>query len=376
MRVMILILVLALAIIAVPVLAQGYGSTSPPASSTPSSEAAPAPPDTSEPSMEASPTPSMESTPPATSPPTAETPAIQPTPAPATSTMSTTTTMSSTTESQPLVMSTVIRYYNIDPVIAAQLQAKGYTANDFAMLGNLSARSGKPISEFVGLRDKNVSWSDIADRYHVSAVDMGVPTAMMMSPDVDAYNRQFANQYFGLSDAEVTTLRAQGMSWGEVYMTANLARRSSQPVSQIASLRSQGVSWVDIGSRYDVASSDISSPFAISGRVAGVATEVTPMAYPIPIYDKAGNIVLTQRDAWIYQNMGYTWRDLAFASNVSRSSGVPIDAVLRSMDTGKPWPWIARDYRVHSERAMDLSDYPFTHEPLSKMDRQRMKQMP
>jgi hypothetical protein len=276
-------------------------------------------------------------------------------------------------ENQPLVTATVIRYYNIDPTLATQLQAKGYTANDIAMLGNLSARTGKPVSEFVDLRDKNMSWTDIADRYHVSTTDVGVPMAMA-SPDVDAYNRQFASQYFSLSDADISALRSQGMSWGDIYMTANLARRTNQPATQIASLRSQGLSWNDIGGRYNVASADISTPFVITGRVAGVAAEVIPMAWQIPIYDRAGNVVLTQRDAWVYQNMGYSWQALAFASNVSRRSGVPIDAVLRTMDTGKPWPWIAREYDVNSERAMDFSDYPFTHEPLSRVQRTQLRQ--
>jgi len=359
MRVMILILVLALALIAVPVLAQGYGTTSPPAgsdsSSTPSAEATPAPvTETPEPSMEAAPAPTME-------------------PASSTGTMTTTTTMPST-ESDPLLVATVIRYYNIDPATAAQLQAKGYTARDFAMLGNLSARTGKPISEFVDLSNQNMSWSDMASRYHVSAGDMAVPTAMM-SPEVDAYNRQFANQYFGLSDTEITTFRAQGKPWGEIYMTANLAHRANQSASQIASLRSQGLSWAEIGSRYDVASSDISKPFIMPGRVAGVAAQVSPMAWQIPIYDRAGNVVLTQREAWAYQKLGYTWQELAFASNVSRRACVPIDPILRSIDAGRIYPQVARDYGLDPRDVMDYSDYPFTHEPLSRMDREQMKRM-
>jgi hypothetical protein len=362
MRVMILILVLALAIIAVPVAAQDYGTTSPPAasssSSTPSDQATPAPSETPAPSMEAAPAPSMA-----------------PQPAPPTSTMTTTTSMSSMTDSEPLVVATVIRYYNIDPATAAQLQAKGYTARDFAMLGNLSSRTGKPVSEFVGLRSQNMSWSDIASRYQVSMSDMIVPTAMMMSPEVDAYNRQFANQYFGISDAEITALRAQGMPWGQIYMTANLAHRANQPVSQIAALHSQGLSWVEIGSRYSIASADISSPFMMTGRVAGVAAQVGPMAWQAPIYDRAGSVVLTQRDAWVYRRLGYSWSELAFASNISRRACIPIDVVLRSVDAGKTYTRIALDYGVDTRDAMDYSDYPFTHEPWSRTDRQQMKRM-
>ncbi|MDO8588230.1 MAG: hypothetical protein Q7T82_14475 [Armatimonadota bacterium] len=333
MRAMTLIFVLALAaMLAMPVFAEGYGSSSP-------AEGA------------------MESATPA--PTAAAAPACPPGQTPAAAVTTTTTTTMTSVEYDPLVTATIVRTYALDPATVSQLQARGYTNTDLAVLGNLSVRTGKPVSELVALRDRGMSWSDIASRYNIARADLMMPMVAMMAPEVDAYSRQFARQYFGLSDTEITALRAQGMGWGEVFMTANLALRTNQSVSQIASLRSQGFTWTEIGSRYNVTVADISMPFVPPGRVAGVTVEVSPVSRPLPIVNRNGQIVLTEQDARFFEKSGYTWRDIAIAANISKRTGTPVHDLLRMRDNGRTWSQISRDMGLNADDMMDVSDYPF-----------------
>lgn len=324
MRVMTLVFVLALAaVLAIPAMAEGYGSTSsPPAATTESM---------------------MEST---------------------------TTTTVMTTSTDPLVMATVTHHYGFDSAMVSSLQAKGYTAADFAPLGNLSMRTGKPKSELAALHDQGMSWSQIATRYNVSMSDMKMPMqmpmqmqmAMMMSPEVDAYNSAFAMQYFGLSDSQIASLKAQGLTWGEIYMTANLAQRAGRPVTEIASLRQQGLTWNDIGGRYNIAMTDVSKPFVlVPSRVAGVTAQVGMVSRPLPIYDRDGVLVLTEQDAQFYMRAGYSWRDIAIATNIARETRVPVSDLLR-MSLNQPWSQISRTYGLNPDRMDDIDYYPFSRE--------------
>ncbi|MDO8684493.1 MAG: hypothetical protein Q7N50_13545 [Armatimonadota bacterium] len=325
MRAMTLMLVLALAAMpAMPAVAAGYGTSEPAQGAAGSSSS------------------TMESMP-------AETPAT---------TSTTTTTMMTTTMSQsdPLVISSLSRFYGFDQATISQLQAKGYMASDFAMVGNLSARTGRPVSEFVQLRDQGMSWMEIAQRYNVSMTDM-MAAMPMMSPEVESYNRSFVSQYFGLSSSQIDTLRMQGMNWADIYFAANLAARTNRPVSEIASLRMQGMSWSDIGGRYNVASSDLSRPF-ISPRVAGVTAMVMPSPQA-PILSMSGEPVLTPRDAQLYRKMGYDWRSIAIATNIALRTGDSVRDILRMTDRGMTWPMVAREYGLDPKDVIDVSNYPY-----------------
>lgn len=195
-----------------------------------------------------------------------------------------------------------------------------------------------------------------------AAVVTTPPMAVAMSPEVDAYNRQFARQYFGLSDADVTALRTQGMTWGEIYLSANVAQRCHQPVSRIASLRSQGLSWTEIGSRYNVASSDLTTVYVIPGRVAGIAAEVPIGMYPSAIYNKNGMVVLTAVDVRFFERMGFSWREIAVATNIAKLTGESVDDILRIEASGKTWSQICLERGLNPDSIMNVNDFPFNKE--------------
>lgn len=150
-----------------------------------------------------------------------------------------------------------------------------------------------------------------------------------MAPESENFNRQFAKQYFGLSDSEVQSLRTGGMTWGDIYTAANLANRSGRSVTEVASWRNQGLSWTEIGSRYNVAAADISTPFMVRrGSVAGV-TEQVMGGRPAPILNKSGSVILTETDAYYLRRQGYSWQDIAVAANIARHTGKPVSDILK-----------------------------------------------
>lgn len=371
MRALTLVFVLVLA--AAPVYANGYGTGAAPAPEA-ASETTAAPVETMEETT--APVEAMETTTPEvisesteTTTTTVTTSSAESSTAPvaATTTTTSTATMSST-QMDALAASTVARCYAMDPAMVAQLQAKGYTTSDIATLGNLSARTGRPVSEFVQLRDQRMSWSDIAGRYNVAMSDLMTPMAMMVSPEVDAYNRQFARQYFGLRDADITALRNQGMAWGEIYLAANVAARSSRPITEIAALRSQGVAWNDIGTRYNIALADLTRPFVPAGQVAGVTAMVGPITAPTNMISKDGRIILSLKDSERFRAMGYDWRSIAVAANISMRTRDSVQDILAMTNRGLTWPRIARSYALSPNEVVDVNYYPFRRdEPKGSM---------
>ncbi len=189
-----------------------------------------------------------------------------------------------------------------------------------------------------------------------------VITTPTMSPDVEMFNTNFVTSSFGIDRASVTGLRQAGWSWGDIYLLANIASQTGQPILTIANWRSQGLSYDQIGARYNLTMANIVTPAVVQTSVAGFVGEY---GYQ-PIYYKTdpwGNPVLTRFDAERYSMMGYDWRDIAVAANISAETGVPVRDVLAWIDRGYTWPQVAREYGLKPSSVMDVSQYPFAREP-------------
>lgn len=79
------------------------------------------------------------------------------------------------------------------------------------------------------------------------------------------------------------------------------------------------------------------------------------------ITDRYGNVVLTAYDDARLKKQGYTWQDIAMASNISAYTGEPIYDVLQNRGYGTTWPQWAVRYGVDPRRITDVSCYPFEH---------------
>jgi uncharacterized protein (DUF433 family) len=182
------------------------------------------------------------------------------------------------------------------------------------------------------------------------------------TPEVETFNTNLVMQTFGVDCASVKNLRQAGWSWGDINLMAQLAKRTNQPISDIANWRCQGLSYNDIAARYNLTATDITNPSPVTTRVAGVVTEYgyQPLYYRT---DPWGNPVLTRFEAERLQRLGYSWQNIAVAANIAAVTGASVTDVLAWADRGYTWPQIAREYGVDPEKAMDISKYPFARTP-------------
>jgi uncharacterized protein (DUF433 family) len=181
------------------------------------------------------------------------------------------------------------------------------------------------------------------------------PVATM---DVETYNTNYVVSTFCVDSASVTALRQSGWSWGDIYVMASIARNSGRSILEIANARSQGLPYDQVAACFNVSSTQILAPTPIT-RVAG-----TTQTYGyLPIYyctDPWGNPSLTRFDAERLTRLGYDWRDIAAACNITSRTGVPVRDVLAWTDRGYTWPQIARIYGVSMNSVTsDIERYPF-----------------
>jgi hypothetical protein len=187
-------------------------------------------------------------------------------------------------------------------------------------------------------------------------------TVPATSSEVEMFNTNNCVSQFNVDRTSVQQLRANGWTWGDIYMMSNIANKTHRPLLEIANLRSQNLAWVDIANRYNLTALDITSSPVIMTRVAGYTAEYGYM----PIYyrtDPWGNPVLTRYDAERLSRLGYSWQDIAVATNISARTGARVDDVLAWTDRGYTWPQIAREYGLSPRRIMDVSQYPFARVP-------------
>ena len=188
----------------------------------------------------------------------------------------------------------------------------------------------------------------------------GPTTEMTTSPEVDAYNRNLIINQYGISGADIMYLRAQGFSWGDVNFMANMAVKTGRPIREIAALRSQGMSWSDITMKYNVSMADINQSYMPTVQTTGVTIPYGTLMVP-PFYrtDKLGNPILTFREARSLERLGYDWRSIAIAANISAKTAIPFSDVLRMTEQGLTWPQIAVNFGLRPQDVLDISGYPY-----------------
>lgn len=184
-------------------------------------------------------------------------------------------------------------------------------------------------------------------------------TISTVSPEVEQFNLNLVTTTFAVDSASVIALRQAGWMWADIHMLAHIANQSNRPILEIANLRSQGLSYANIGQRYNLTMAQLITPSsAIRTRVAGFVGEY---GYQ-PIYyrtDPWGNPVLTRYDAERLARMGYDWRSIAIAANISAETGVSMREILSWTDRGYTWEQVARQYGVDPDDAMNVNQYPF-----------------
>jgi len=180
----------------------------------------------------------------------------------------------------------------------------------------------------------------------------------LVSPEVEQFNLNLVTSNFMVDSASVLALRQAGWMWSDIHLLAHIANQTNRPIIEIANLRSQGMTYTNIGQRYNLTMAQLTTPMFIRQRVAGFIGEY---GYQ-PIYyrtDQWGNPVLTRYDAERLSRLGYDWRSIAIAANISAETGVSIREILQWTDRGYTWKQVARQYGLDPNDVMDVSKYPF-----------------
>lgn len=193
-----------------------------------------------------------------------------------------------------------------------------------------------------------------------STVPSTIPsvTVPATSSEVEMFNTNNCVSQFNVDRTYIQQLRANGWSWGDIYLMSNISNKTHRPLLEIANLRSQNMAWTDIANRYNLTAMDITSSPVIMTRVAGYTAEYgyTPIYY---MTDQWGNPVLTRYEAERLSKLGYSWQDIAVAANISAKTAARVEEVLAWTDRGYTWPQVAREYGLSPKSVMDVSQYPF-----------------
>jgi uncharacterized protein (DUF433 family) len=171
---------------------------------------------------------------------------------------------------------------------------------------------------------------------------------------VDQFNSNFVTSNFGISPTTVADLHSR-YDWGTIYFMANLSRQTGRPISEIAALADQGMSCSDIANRYNVA---MAAPAVCPPIGAGPAVAVQPATCSW-IGGPGGYVSLTPFEARRLSKMGYTWQDIAVATNISMQTGDPVYQILQWTDRGWTWNQVAREYGVDVDYAMNIGGFPY-----------------
>ncbi|MCL5105019.1 MAG: hypothetical protein M1133_13020 [Armatimonadetes bacterium] len=255
------------------------------------------------------------------------------------------------------------------------LRAQGLSNSDIAIAAVIASKACVPVSTIVADYLPCKSWPDVAKKYNLSMSDLAINPAMM-NADNETFNTMFISQYYNIPQSDIQALRQQGRPWDEVNMIANASVRTGQSMQQIVALRDQGMSWSDIAARCNLAAATLTTP--CPPRM--VATTCPPRTPTCPglgagpvctrpvspvIFDKNGNVLLTQDEALRYYAMGNDWLNVAIASNIARETGYPIRLILQDLRwSGSTWEQVAMEYAVAPNRAFNVCDYPFPHKSI------------
>lgn len=264
----------------------------------------------------------------------------------------------------------------------ADFRAQGLSNSDIAMAAAIAKKTNRPVSDIVAEYKADPIWSDVAKKNNISMTDLAMNPSLM-NVDNETFNTLFIAQYYNISSSDIEAMRKEGKSWDEINMIANASARTGQPIQQIVALRDQGMPWSDIATRYNLAAADLTTPCPrmvsttiIRGQTCpgvGAGPVCTRPVQPI-IYDKSGNVLLTQDEALRYYSMGNDWLNVAIAANIARETGYPIRQILMDLRSGPTWEQVALDYSVAPNRAFNVADYPFPHKTVysQKMEEENM----
>lgn len=242
-------------------------------------------------------------------------------------------------------------------------RAQNLTNADLAIASAISRQANQPVANVIAQYRVTPNWQTVSQYYRVNYDALGL-SQEYMSPDQNVFNQTFVSQQYAIPVSEIQALRNQGYSWGEVNLIANAAARTGLTTQQIVQMRQQGMSWQAIATQYNMPVSTLTVPCpVVAPRLSCCAALAAGPVCTRPVipamYNRGGNVLLTQDEVMRFYSKGYDWTEVAIAANIARETGYPVEQVLRDMRSGMVWQQVAQYYGVSPNTAFDVCAYPF-----------------
>jgi hypothetical protein len=187
-------------------------------------------------------------------------------------------------------------------------------------------------------------------------------STMAVLPDNETFQRQIVMQRFNLTNDQVNNLRMMGYSYSDISQIANVASRCNKSMTDIANMLSAGQSWQDIATSCNTTTAMLFNPIPMEA-VAGYTGEIGAISTTAPIYYRTypnGRPVVDTATWNMLHKMGYSWREVAVAANISAQTGEPVQDILRMTSIqGKTFAQIAMERGLDTRDIMNVSTWPF-----------------
>jgi hypothetical protein len=162
---------------------------------------------------------------------------------------------------------------------------------------------------------------------------------------------------FGLTAQQLSDLRNQGYSNKDIAVAAAIAKKACVSINDVLTSYRECKDWNSAASKYNVRLADMvamADKCLCPQQIIGAG----PCAC-YAMYNKTGNVLLTQAEAFRYYAMGYDWMDVALAANIAMETGYPIGHTLMDIRRGVLYEEIALTQGVPYNRAFNFTCYPF-----------------
>jgi uncharacterized protein (DUF433 family) len=260
------------------------------------------------------------------------------------------------TPAQHLMHDILASHFGLTHQQVMDLNARGYSYEDIATAANLAARSGRPLSDVVALRDQKMEWTAIATQIGLTAADVDRPFYRYTGPESITYEYRVYEQYTGIPVADYERYRKMGYSSRDIAMAYNLAQRTGHQPDEVFAMLDRGMTWNAIAGQYNVAMADLEAPHY---RVAGARTTLVsesmagaptpgPSNYAMPNtnIDWSRTYELTPAEMRRLRAKGLTDKEIYVVANTAILTGRPVDDIVQRIFRGETVDMIAQDLNV------------------------------
>lgn len=193
--------------------------------------------------------------------------------------------------------------------------------------------------------------------------------SMAVLPDDEAFQRTIVAQSTGLNNDQITNYRMMALSYPEIGLAANAAKRCNRSVDDVVAMLNQGNTWDQIATTCNTTVAMLTQPMlAVPPTMPSSVGAAGPSAMAGPNYYlryPSGKAVVTAGDWTRLRASGYTWREVAVAANISAITGENVDDILRMVTIqGMTFQQIAMERGISYSRVSDVSRWPFGEEAM------------